>query len=82
MSPFNGRPAKDEWTAEDRAKLVDALDHDVRQPQHSMEMGLRTLRLKMADLKARRFNDANFDPLLREMTGEVASVHRHAAGSL
>jgi hypothetical protein len=74
MSPFNDRSVEVKWTAADRAKLVDALDHDVRQPQHSMEMGLRTLRLKMADLKARRFNDANFDSLVSEVTGEVASV--------
>jgi two-component sensor histidine kinase len=78
MSPFNDRSVEVKWTAADRAKLVDALDHDVRQPQHSMEMGLRTLRLKMADLKARRFNDANFDSLVSEVTGEVASVQEAA----
>jgi CheY-like chemotaxis protein len=78
MSSLMAFPAKGEWTAKDRARLVDALDHDVRQPQHSMEMGLRTLRLKMADLKARRFDESTINPLLQEMTGELASVQAAA----
>ena len=67
-------PLTTQMTAEERARLVVALDHDIRQPQHSIEMGLRTLRLVLADLKARRFDAATFDSLLQKMTVEVASV--------
>lgn len=63
-----------QMTAEERARLIAALDHDVRQPRHSIEMGLRTLRLVTADLKARRFDDTTFDSLLQRLTVEVASV--------
>jgi len=61
-------------TDEERARLVSAIDHDARQLQHSTEMGLRTLRLITTDLSARRFDEASFDPLLRGMTVELASV--------
>ncbi|MGB3428074.1 MAG: sensor histidine kinase, partial [Burkholderiaceae bacterium] len=61
-------------TDEERGTLVAAIDHDARQLQHSTEMGLRTLRLITTDLRARRFNEASFDPLLRGMTVELASV--------
>jgi CheY-like chemotaxis protein len=59
---------------EERATVVVALDHDARQPQHSIEMGLRALRLITADLKARRFDDATYDALLQRQTAELASV--------
>lgn len=61
-------------TAEERARFVAALDHDMRQPRHSIEMGLRTLRLVTADLKARRFDGTTFDSLLQRVTVELASV--------
>jgi CheY-like chemotaxis protein len=61
-------------TAGERARLVAALDHDMRQPRHSIEMGLRTLRLVAADLKGRHFDDTTFDSLLQKMTVELASV--------
>jgi two-component system CheB/CheR fusion protein len=61
-------------TTEERARLVAAIEHDMRQPQHSIEMGLRTLRLVVADLRARRFDEATFDSLLQRMTAELASV--------
>ena len=41
-------------------------------------MGLRTLRLIVADLKARRFDDATFDSLLQQMSVELASVQAAA----
>ena len=63
-----------QMTAEERARLVAALDHDLRQPRHSMEMGLRTLRLLTADLRTRRFDDATFDSLLQRQTVELASL--------
>ncbi len=61
-------------TAEERARLVAALDHDVRQPRHSIEMGLRTLRLVAADLKGRRFDETTFDSLVQRLAVEVTSV--------
>lgn len=59
---------------DERARLVMALDHDVRQPQHSIEMGLRTLRLIAADLKARRFDESTFDSLLEKVTLELSTI--------
>ena len=41
-------------TAEEEARLVVAIDHDARQSQHSLEMGLRTIKLIAADLEARQ----------------------------
>jgi two-component system, sensor histidine kinase len=61
-------------TAAERARLVAALDHDVRQPRHSIEMGLRSLRLVAADLTRRRFDDATFDSLVQKLNVELASV--------
>jgi len=74
MNVREGAQFKGQMTAEERARLVAALDHDVRQPRHSIEMGLRTLRLVTADLKARRFDDTTFDALLQRLTVELASV--------
>ena len=78
MNDPEASPSTGGMTAEDRVRLVVALDHDVRQPQHSMEMGLRTLRLTMADLKARRFDESTFDSLLQRMTVELSSVQAAA----
>lgn len=63
-----------QMTADERARLVAALDHDVRQPRHSLEMGLRALRLVAADLKGRRFDDAILNSLQQRMSVELASV--------
>lgn len=63
-----------QMTTEERARLVAAIEHDLRQPQHSIEMGLRTLRLVVTDLRARRFNESTFDSLLHRMTAELSSV--------
>lgn len=38
-------------TSEERARVVVALDHDARQPQHAIEMGLRNLRLLVGELE-------------------------------
>jgi CheY-like chemotaxis protein len=74
MNAREGARLTAHMTAEERARLVVALDHDMRQPRHSIEMGLRTLRLVTADLKARRFDDTTFDLLLQRVTVELASV--------
>ena len=74
MNVREGARLTAQMTAEERARLVAALDHDVRQPRHSMEMGLRTLRLLTADLRARRFDNTTFDSLLQRQTVELASL--------
>jgi CheY-like chemotaxis protein len=74
MNAREGARLTAHMTAEERARLVVALDHDMRQPRHSIEMGLRTLRLVTADLKARRFDDTTFDSLLQRVAVELASV--------
>jgi len=74
MSAREGARLTAPMTPEERARLVAALDHDLRQPRHSIEMGLRTLRLVAADLMGRRFDDATFDSLVQRVTVEVASV--------
>jgi two-component system, sensor histidine kinase len=74
MNALHGARRVAQMTAEDRARLVAALDHDVRQPRHSLEMGLRTLRLVTADLMARRFDDTTFDSLVQRLVVETASV--------
>jgi CheY-like chemotaxis protein len=74
MNAREGARLTAQMTAEERARLVAALDHDVRQPRHSIEMGLRTLRLVAADLNGRRFDDTTFDSLVQRLTVELASV--------
>lgn len=59
---------------EEKELVVVALDHDARQPQHSVEMGLRALRLIAADLEARRFLETGFDGLILRMKAELASI--------
>lgn len=59
---------------DERARLVMALDHDVRQPKHAIEMGLRTLRLMVEDLKARRFDESDFDSLLEKVKLELSTI--------
>jgi CheY-like chemotaxis protein len=61
-------------TAEERAMVVVALDHDARQPQHAIDMGLRNLRLVLADLEPDLPEDGRGRPLLDSMKAELASV--------
>lgn len=64
----------DTMTAEERARVVVALDHDARQPQHAIEMGLRNLRLIASDLEAGRVDAESQAALLQRMKAELASV--------
>ena len=61
-------------TPEERARVVVALDHDARQPQHAIEMGLRNLRLIVSDLEAGRVDAESQAALLHRMRAELASV--------
>jgi CheY-like chemotaxis protein len=61
-------------TPEERARVVVALDHDARQPQHAIEMGLRNLRLIVSDLEAGRVDAESQAALLQRMRAELASV--------
>jgi CheY-like chemotaxis protein len=61
-------------TPQDRARVVVALDHDARQPQHAIEMGLRNLRLMVADLESSGGDDGARAPLLARMRAELASL--------
>jgi len=61
-------------TPEDRARIVVALDHDARQPQHAIEMGLRNLRLIASDLEACRVGPEAMSTLMQRMKAELASV--------
>jgi two-component system, sensor histidine kinase len=62
-------------TPEERATVVVALDHDARQPQHAIEMGLRNLRLVACDLEADMAEDDPRRPLIRRLQDELGSVH-------
>lgn len=59
---------------EERARVVVALDHDARQPQHAIEMGLRNLRLLVGEMAEQRSASASEDELLERMQTELASV--------
>jgi CheY-like chemotaxis protein len=61
-------------TAEEKAMVVVALDHDARQPQHAIEMGLRNLRLVVSDLEADQAAKGRGKSLLDSMKTELASV--------
>lgn len=61
-------------TPQERATVVIALDHDARQPQHALEMGLRNLRLIASDLAAGIDGDACTRALLHRLKDELASV--------
>ena len=65
-------------TPEERARVVVALDHDVRQPQHAIEMGLRNLRLLAGELEEITDGAASCDELARRMRTELASVQAAA----
>jgi two-component sensor histidine kinase len=62
-------------TPEEKALVVIALEHDARQPQHSIEMALRTLRLIAMDLEVWRSDEAKVASLLTRMRSELASVN-------
>jgi light-regulated signal transduction histidine kinase (bacteriophytochrome) len=62
-------------TPEEKALVVIALEHDARQPQHSIEMALRTLRLVAMDLEVWRSDEAKVASLLARMRSELASVN-------
>jgi hypothetical protein len=61
-------------SAEERAAIVLALEHDVRQPQHSIEMGLRALRLLASDVEMCRDDEGNFSTVVGRLRAELASV--------
>ena len=61
-------------TPEERARVVVALDHDVRQPQHAIEMGLRNLRLLAGELEETASGAGSCDELIQRMRTELASV--------
>ena len=65
-------------TPEERARVVVALDHDVRQPQHAIEMGLRNLRLLAGELEEITSGAGSCDELAKRMRTELASVQAAA----
>jgi signal transduction histidine kinase len=65
-------------TSEERARIVVALDHDARQPQHAIEMGLRNLRLIASDLEAGRVAPESMGALMQRLKVEIASVQAAA----
>jgi len=63
---------------EERARVVVALDHDARQPQHAIEMGLRNLRLLVGEMGERMSESTTEGELLQRMRAELASVQAAA----
>lgn len=63
---------------EERARVVVALDHDVRQPQHAIEMGLRNLRLLVGEMGEGKSESTPEGELLQRMRAELASVQAAA----
>jgi CheY-like chemotaxis protein len=63
---------------EERARVVVALDHDVRQPQHAIEMGLRNLRLLVGEMGDGLSESTSEGELLQRMRAELASVQAAA----
>lgn len=63
---------------EERARVVVALDHDVRQPQHAIEMGLRNLRLLVGEMGEGVSESTTEGELLQRMRAELASVQAAA----
>jgi two-component sensor histidine kinase/CheY-like chemotaxis protein len=58
---------------EDKATLIAALDHDARQPQHSLEMGVRAIRIIANDLERSCLGDES-RLLIRRLKSEAASI--------
>jgi len=65
-------------TSEERARVVVALDHDARQPQHAIEMGLRNLRLLVGELEDGPPDEHSLDDLLQRVRMALASVQAAA----
>lgn len=65
-------------TPEERARVVVALDHDARQPQHAIEMGLRNLRLLLGELEDGPPDERARDELLQRVRLALASVQAAA----
>ena len=65
-------------TAEERARVVVALDHDARQPQHAIEMGLRNLRLLIGECEEATTGAELPGELLQRIRTELASVQAAA----
>jgi len=65
-------------TPEERARVVVALDHDARQPQHAIEMGLRNLRLLLGELEEGSADERARDDLLQRARVALASVQAAA----
>ncbi len=65
-------------TAEERARVVVALDHDARQPQHAIEMGLRNLRLLTGECEEATTGAELPGELLQRIRTELASVQAAA----
>jgi len=63
---------------EERARVVVALDHDARQPQHAIEMGLRNLRLLVGEMSGANATSTDPGNLLQRMQAELASVQAAA----
>jgi two-component system, sensor histidine kinase len=73
ITPLNGR-LTGSMTPEERATVVVALDHDARQPQHAIEMGLRNLRLIANELEQGLAGSEPTAALMQRMKAELASV--------
>jgi CheY-like chemotaxis protein len=65
-------------TPEERARVVVALDHDARQPQHAIEMGLRNLRLLLGELEGGPVDERARDDLLQRARVALASAQAAA----
>lgn len=65
-------------SAEERARVVVALDHDARQPQHAIEMGLRNLRLLVGEMAEGKAASIFQDELVQRLQAELASVQAAA----
>jgi hypothetical protein len=61
-------------TPVERGRLVDALEHDCRQPQHAAEMGIRNLSLVIAELAADLESASKEAKLIGEIKDEVSSL--------
>lgn len=68
------KPITGAMSPEERSHLVVALDHDVRQPQHVLEMGLRNLRLLVGELEESATAKTPHESMLQRMKAELASV--------
>lgn len=61
-------------SVEDKALVVVALDHDACQSKHSVEMGLRTIRLIASELESRELDEQDLASLGNRLKAEVTCV--------